>query len=200
MILQKGPAKPGSIQALDPFNRKPAGWTLTQPPGKWPWDNPPKYADPGEAVSFILDRLENPDVEEQFIRLMFAGISIQEIVQTVAIGGFSQGYYSPDVAELIKAPIAFYFLGLAAEYQIPVKFFATPDGLPARDRGIDENALFSIMKDRNPEFAKFIMENLNSTQEVSEEAKAEGFIGMSQELLGVEEYEGTPEGIEEEEE
>lgn len=187
MFMEKGPAQPGSIQALDPFNRMPAGWTMTQPPGKWPWDRPPRFVDPNEAVSYVIDRIENPDVQEDFIRLMFAGISIQEIVNAVAIGGFSEGFYSPDVAELIKAPVAFYLLGVAAENQIPVKFFATPDGLPVKRRTLEDDALFRIMKDRNPEFASHIMEQLRAD---TSKPQPQGFMSVSSQLLG------PPEAIE----
>lgn len=193
MFMQKGPAKPGSIQALDPFSRMPAGWTLTQPPGKWAWDRPPRFVNPDEAVSFIIDKLEEEEVEEQFVRLMFAGISIQEIVKTIAIGGFSQGYFTPDIAEIIKTPIAFYLLGVAAENQIPVKFFATPDGLPVRDTAIDDMQLLQIMRERNPEFAKHLLQTLNQQGEMPS-AMPEGFMGVSQQLLG------SPEEMEYEEE
>lgn len=193
MFMQKGPAQPGSVQALDPFNRMPAGWTLTQPPGKWGWDRPPRFVNPDEAVSFIIDKLEEEDVQEQFVRLMFAGISIQEIVKTIAIGGFSQGYFTPDVAEIVKTPIAFYLLGVAAENEIPVKFFATPDGLPVRDRGIEDMQLLRIMKERNPEFAKHLLKTIREQGDMPA-AMSEGFMGVSQQLLG------SPEEMEYEEE
>lgn len=183
MFMTKGPAKPGSIQALDPFSRMPAGWTLTQSPGKWPWDRPPKFTNPDEAVSFIIDRLEQEDVHEQFVRLMFAGISIQEIVKTITLGGFSQGFFTPDVAEIVKTPLAFYLLGVAAEYEIPVKFFATSNGMPQRDMGLDEVELMNIMKERNPDFAKHVLETLN-TEPTMKQPMALGFMGVSEEILG----------------
>lgn len=193
-IMEKGvQAEPGSVQALDPFNRMPPGWTLTQPPGKWPWDRPPKYVNPDEAVSYVIDRLEDEDVHEQFVKLMFAGISIEEIVNTIGIGGFSEGYFTPDVAEIIKPPIAFYLLGVAADYQIPVKFFATPDGMPVRDTGIDELQLLQIMKDRNPQFARHILDNIGKTEVEDIRPEPEGFMEVAEDMaemvLGEESYE-----------
>lgn len=193
-IMEKGvQAEPGSVQALDPFNRMPPGWTLTQPPGKWPWDRPPKYVNPDEAVSYVIDRLEDEDVHEQFVKLMFAGISIEEIVNTIGIGGFSEGYFTPDVAEIIKPPLAFYLLGVAADYQIPVKFFATPDGMPVRDTGIDELQLLQIMKDRNPQFARHILDNIGKTEVEDIRPEPEGFMEVAEDMaemvLGEESYE-----------
>ena len=101
------------------FNRGPAGWSLTEPLGKWAWEKPPKYAAPGDAVDHIIETIEGSEATyEQFAKLMFAGISIEEIVNTVAIGGFMQGEFTPDVAELIKPPLAIYFLGVASEPSI----------------------------------------------------------------------------------
>jgi len=73
------------VEDLDPFNRAPPGWSLTQPKGKWNWDKPPVHSGPAEAVDAIIDKLEEPEVEESMVKLMFSGISIQEIVNTIAI-------------------------------------------------------------------------------------------------------------------
>jgi hypothetical protein len=98
------------------FNRAPAGWSLTEPLGKWAWEKPPKHSIPGDAVDSIIEKIEGSEqTYDQFAKLMFAGISIEEIVDTVAIGGFMQGEFSPDVAEIIKAPLAIYFLGMASK-------------------------------------------------------------------------------------
>ena len=109
----------GSIQALDPLNRMPPGHSLTGPQGKWAWEKPPRFADPEEAIDFVIDKLEEPAVESDMLNLMTAGISIEEIVETIALGGFATGHYSPDVAEIIKAPIAMYLAGIAVENDIP---------------------------------------------------------------------------------
>ena len=41
---------PGSIEALDQFNAPPPGHSLTGEPGAWPWEKPPVYTDPDEAL------------------------------------------------------------------------------------------------------------------------------------------------------
>ena len=81
------------------FNKAPPGWSLTEPKGKWAWDKPPKHSNPAKAVDAVIDRLEDPSVRTQITKLMVAGISIQEIVNTTVIGGFSQGQFTPDVGE-----------------------------------------------------------------------------------------------------
>jgi hypothetical protein len=168
---------------MDPFNRMPAGWTLTQPPGKWGWESPPRFVNPDEAVSHILDQIEDDDTQLRFLKLMFAGVSIEELVRTIGIGGFSEGFFTPDVAELIKPPLVVYFLGLAAENNIPVKLFATPDGMPARDTGPDDFELFEMMKLRNPEFANHVLESLQSAGEEPVAALDQGFLTVAEDVV-----------------
>ena len=141
----------GSIQALDPLNRMPPGHSLTSPQGKWAWEKPPRFTDPEEAIDFIIDQLETPDVESDMLNLMTAGISIEEIVETVALGGFATGHYTPDVAELIKAPIAMYLAGLAVENEIPPKMFNTETGMPPSNEQVSDAQVMNIMQDREPE-------------------------------------------------
>ena len=160
------------------FNRGPAGWSLTEPLGKWAWEKPPKYAAPGDAVDHIIETIEGSEATyEQFAKLMFAGISIEEIVNTVAIGGFMQGEFTPDVAELIKPPLAIYFLGVASENQIPVRVFDTPNGEPMQDRGLSDTDLEAIMQDQNPSLYQYIKEQVE--EPMPEEPVQGGFLAVA---------------------
>ena len=160
------------------FNRGPAGWSLTEPLGKWAWEKPPKTAIPGEAVDSIIGKIEgSEETYEQFAKLMFAGISIEEIVDTVAIGGFMQGEFSPDVAELIKPPLVIYFLGMAAENQIPVRVFNTADGQPMRNSGLNDVDLEEMMQENNPSLYNFIKQEVE--KDVEEEPVQGGFLAVT---------------------
>jgi hypothetical protein len=87
-----------------------------------------------------------------YIKMMLAGVSVEEIVRSVTMVGFAQGYFSPDVAEIIKNPLSIYFMGLAAEKSIPVRVFAeTDDGSPIIDEGMDDESLLNVMRKRNPQ-------------------------------------------------
>lgn len=160
------------------FNRGPAGWSLTEPLGKWAWEKPPKTAIPGEAVDNIIGKIEgSEETYEQFAKLMFAGISIEEIVDTIAIGGFMQGEFSPDVAELIKPPLVIYFLGMAAENQIPVRVFNTADGQPMRNSGLSDVDLEEMMQENNPSLYNFIKQEVE--KDVEEEPVQGGFLAVA---------------------
>ena len=178
------------VEDLDPFNRAPPGWTLTQPKGKWNWEKPPMHVNPSAAVDSIIDKLEEPEVEESMVKLMFSGISIQEIVNTIAIAGFSEGRFTPDVAEIIKAPIASYLLGVASDFDLPVKMFNSIDGLHPEDEGLNDEVMLDIMEERNPDLHKFLISQAEGVQEEEEEEPIEqGFIAIQMDEPMLEEEE-----------
>lgn len=148
--------KPAPPVNPDRFMKPVPGWSLTQPPGKWPWEQPPRSVDPDEVVDKLIMRMQEPRVEENYVKLMFAGVSIEEIVHSVSVAGFMNGEFSPDVAEIIKAPIGIYLMGVATDYNVPVKVFADEMALRQEQEGIDDGTLLEIMRNRNPEFAEFV--------------------------------------------
>ena len=163
------------------FNKAPPGWSFTEPKGKWSWEKPPVHAGPASAVDSVIDRLEAPEVRTQMEKLMMAGVSIQEIVNTIAIGGFSQGQFTPDVAEIIKGPIAAYLMGMAADEEIPVKVYNTRDGLYQIDEGMSDDDMLAVMKDRNPDLYQFIQSKADEIDEEPESTAVRGFIAIAPE-------------------
>src|SRR5210317_1808696 len=163
------------------FNKAPPGWSLTEPKGKWAWEKPPVNSTPDKAVDAVIDRLEAPEVRTQMEKLMIAGVSIQEIVNTIAVGGFSQGQFTPDVAEIIKGPLAAYLMGVAAEEEIPVKVYNTRDGLYEMDEGMSDDDMLSVMKDRNPDLYQFIQSKADEMDQEPEPTTVRGFIAIAPE-------------------
>jgi hypothetical protein len=152
---------------------------LTEPKGKWAWEKPPVHATPDKAVDAVIDRLEAPEVRTQMEKLMIAGVSIQEIVNGIAIGGFSQGQFTPDVAEIIKGPLAAYLMGVAAEEEIPAKVYNTRDGLYQLDEGMSDDDMLAVMKDRNPDLYQYIISKAEEIEEEPEEIAEKGFIAIA---------------------
>lgn len=153
------------MQELDSFNVAPPGHSLTHEKGAWDWDSPPRFTDPNDAMGYIIEELEDPDVEENYIKLLFAGVSIEEIVQSIAMAGFSSGYYTPDVAEIIKMPLAIYFMGLAEENKVPARVFMdTEDGGPPKQT-MDDDSLLQIMKKRNPQVYSLYMDEFHKRED-----------------------------------
>jgi hypothetical protein len=150
----------------------PPGHSLTDTPRKWAWDKPPVYSDPDEAVDFVLDSLETESRKNDMIKLMLAGISIEEIVTQIGFKGFMEGYYTPDVAELIKPPISLYLLGVADDAGFkPIFYAGDPEG--KRPDSVSDETFFGIMKQRNPELFAAMIEKANEEERMVELAKTD---------------------------
>lgn len=144
-------------KTIDPFNRAVPGFSLTQEPGRWPWEKPPKFSKPADAVDSVIDRLEEPETREEVAGLMLAGVSVEEIVNIFSVHGVDRGAWSPDVAEIIKGPISMYLLGMADEFQIPVKLVGNEQAFRSRKQGLSDTSLLELMRKRNPEVYETIM-------------------------------------------
>ena len=115
---------------------------------------------------------------------MAGGTTVEEIVNTVALGGFTAGEFTPDVAEIIKPPLAVYFIGLAIENKVPVIAF-NKEAIEEENVMVSKRNTFDLMKERNPEEFKRLknamMSRENKTPMQSPEQDTEqgrGFINM----------------------
>tara|TARA_R100001509_G_C4850597_1_gene209943 strand:+ start:317 stop:850 length:534 start_codon:yes stop_codon:yes gene_type:complete len=142
----------------------PPGHSLTDEPGKWPWENPPEYADPDDAIDFVVGQMDTPQMREDLSKLMLAGVTVEELVSQVAFKGFAAGAYTPDVAELIKPAIAIYLLGIADDEGFEAKMFITDDTPPA----VSDDNFFAILKERNPELFGAMNEYINAEKRAQE--------------------------------
>lgn len=147
----------GSIDAIDRFNAPPPGHSLTSEPQKWAWEKPAEYTVPEEAMEWVVSRVEQPEVEENFLRLMLSGVPIEAITNTITFTGFTEGYWSPDMSELLKMPIAMHFMGLALENGIPATIFNKDPELAKEEGMIPEEKVLSIMEENRPDMYEKIM-------------------------------------------
>ena len=76
-----------------------------------------------DAIDFIIDKLEDKAPQEDMLRLLSAGITIEELVNQISFKGFMEGTYSPDVAELIKPALTMYFLTLSLDSGFTPRMF-----------------------------------------------------------------------------
>jgi|TARA_R100000149_G_C5872119_1_gene136011 hypothetical protein len=149
----------------------PPGHSLTDEPGKWAWERPPQYADPDQALDFVLDALEDPMRQQDMVRMMAAGVSIEELVSQIAFKGFMSGFYTPDVAELMKPSIAIYLYhaGLEAGFE-PRMMFSQEDEDGKEEGEVSDVAFLKIMKQRNPKLYERMNEEINRQERMQIEA------------------------------
>jgi hypothetical protein len=168
----------GTVEAKDNFAPAPPGHSLTEDNTKWAWGKPPKVAEPEQALEQAINSLKEGKIQLELVKLLIAGASIEMIVEGYLFQGFQEGRFSPDVAVLIKAPLAFYIASIAEESNVPYRFFENKDAL---DQGtMDDATLIEMMQQNNPSMFNFIREKIN--QDIREGNKppksAEGFLGV----------------------
>ena len=151
----------GQAQGANPdpilASSAPPGIGMTQDKGKWQWEQPPLISNPDQAVDSVIEQFEL--AKENIIKLMVAGISIEEIVSTTVFNGFMEGKFNPDIAELIKPALSLYLMKLADDVDAPFKLYA--EDQPTNE--IDDEELFQVMQQRNPEMFNKMLENANKT-------------------------------------
>jgi hypothetical protein len=89
----------------NPFDAPISGQSLTDKPGNYPWEHPPKTTDPIEAIEKFWDRLTDPEVAQEMITMMEAGVPIEALARILTFTGFAEGEFTPDVGFLTIEPL-----------------------------------------------------------------------------------------------
>ena len=165
----------------DPFNFPVPGHSLTDAPNSQVWDKPPRVTDPEEAIQMVIEKVEEPETKEHFLRLMAGGVTVEEIINTIGLGGFTEGEWSPDVAELIKPALAVYFIGLAIKNKVPVIAFSNKE-LKEENQMVSKGNTLKLMKEKNPQEFRKVKSAMLVEQPMEQEPtmQEEGFIDMEE--------------------
>ncbi|MAL44379.1 MAG: hypothetical protein CME98_10260 [Hyphomonas sp.] len=159
MKLSRATPEVGTIEAKDPFATAPPGHSLTLDNSRWPWGQPPRHVDPEVVLQEAVDALEQPRQQTELMKLLMVGVSVEALVEGYLIQGFQEGRFTPDVAVLIKGPLALTIAGMAEEEGIPYRFFENNDELASDE--MDDRTFFSMMKENNPQMFAVIKEKMN---------------------------------------
>jgi len=99
---------------LSKFSSAIPGESLTTELGARPWETPPKYSTPNEALEYYLQKLREPDTTAHMLQILESGYPITDLVDAIVLGGVMQGLHTIDVAVLIS-PIIFELIKTVAE-------------------------------------------------------------------------------------
>ena len=90
---------------VDPFDAPIPGQSLTDEPRNYPWEHPPQYTNPEEAMAFLYDRVTEPEIVEQIISMLDSGVPVEAIVRVMTFSGFLNGKFNPDLAFVLVQPL-----------------------------------------------------------------------------------------------
>ena len=80
-----------ALDKLTPLSAPP-GTGLTDEPGKWRWESPPVYTDPDDAIDYIEEKISEEETNESMMKMLIAGITVEELVNQVSFKGFMAGF------------------------------------------------------------------------------------------------------------
>ena len=168
------------------FNVSTPGESWTEPLGKHPYEQPPEFNTPKEALNFILDMYYHPITFSNVVKVLAAGVSIELIVDTLVFTGFLQGKYTVDVSEIIKPALFLNIIADARDTNLEPSFFSSVEG----PEEINPEDFMELMKAIRPEEHAALEEEVSQEQMVApeplpippleeeeEEGEEVGFIG-----------------------
>ena len=97
------------------------GQSLTDEPGNYPWEHPPKTPSIEEATDYVYESIMKPENMERMFTLLRMGIPIEALVKIITFSGFLEGRWTVDTAKLLEPIVAMMVACEAAIAEIPAK-------------------------------------------------------------------------------
>ena len=97
------------------------GQSLTDEPGNYPWEHPPKTPSIEEATDYVYESIMKPENMERMFTLLRMGIPIEALVKIITFSGFLEGRWTVATAKLLEPIVAMMVAGEAGIAEIPAK-------------------------------------------------------------------------------
>ena len=137
------------------FNAPIPGQSLTTEPKNYPWENPPEYSNPEDALMWHMDRLDDPEKTKACLGLLELGLDVVTLTEGLLRGAVAEGIHTIDTSLIIGPVIHEYITGTADAAGIDYK-----EGLS--ENKMDMDALDSQIKEQE---AKKILEDIDNKKE-----------------------------------
>lgn len=147
------------------------GMSLTKEPGNAPWEQPPLYNKPEEALAFYLKRMEDEENLDDLLFLLEQGMPLSALVDSMTSFGVMEGYHSIDVKTLIS-PVLHEHIKILAE---TVDIAVVEDTGPTKEQR---------MKEKDKKRVSFLLSKALDEPETVEELASD--VPEAQEMLSEE--------------
>jgi hypothetical protein len=87
--------------SFDLFQAPIPGQSLTQEQGGAPFEHPPQFTDPNDALEYMFDKLTEARQVVRLVLMVKKGVPVEYIARAIVFQGFSSGKWTPDVAMLM---------------------------------------------------------------------------------------------------
>ena len=116
---------------MDLLNGPIPGESLTREPGNAPWEQPPQYVEPKDALAHYLEKFEDEEKIDDLLFLLDQGYPVSLFVESLTTMGVMEGLHTIDVSIIIAPILHEYFVSLAKAADIKV---VETDGPTAEER------------------------------------------------------------------
>jgi len=159
------------------FNAPIPGQSLTEEPGKYPWDRPSESADPKKVLKSYMNNLNKEEVMDGLLTLVEAGVPIKDLTLGLLRIGVSEGVHSPDIS-LMVAP---------AIHEM-IKTTADELGIEYDEGFVNKEEEEAVKKAKTSVTARKILEKEGEAPELPEQLNLEETVElMTDEMVEVEE-------------
>lgn len=97
------------------FNAPIPGESLTTAPKQYPWERPPEFVDPEDAIQFYLNKLVDPSRMEGLMDALELGMTVKDTIEGLLRMGVANGLHTIDVSFIIAPVLHEFVVGFAQE-------------------------------------------------------------------------------------
>lgn len=119
------------------------GESLTKEPGNAPWEQPPKYNTPQEALAHYFEKFDDEEMMDDLLFMFDQKMPISTFVESLTTVGVMEGLHTIDVSMLIAPVLHEWFVSLCKAAKIKYKEDSGPS--EKEKKAIKERQRLSIM-------------------------------------------------------
>lgn len=139
------------------------GMSLTAEPGSRPWEQPPQYNTPEEALDSVIPRIMSAEVGRDMIEAMDRGISAEDLTDGILIMGFSDGKWTVDVAVQMAIPVFLAVINSVENLGEDARVDSTDEGNPELDALEEDKIKLMEMSEAEEEGADILEDSDEET-------------------------------------
>jgi hypothetical protein len=145
-----------------------AGESLTAELGSRPWQQPPQFNTPEQAIKHYFTRLTDPEDSAGILSALEMGVPVETLTEAIQLGGVMQGLHTIDVGILISPVIAETISQMAQKAGID---YTEEDEIKEEDKMPEDIDIRLATKDLQPERRPMMNEQPEVPEEESVEPK-----------------------------
>ena len=95
------------------------GQSLTNNPEQpYPWETPPEFANPREALDDIVGSIMQPEAMKNIVSALSQGAAVADLGTAILYAKFNEGKINPDVMMMLAEPVMYTIMAIGEEANI----------------------------------------------------------------------------------